>query len=73
MKNQEKLVKTTRADVRKSIIQNGVWNGVVLYQGELSQDRYYHPDDRQSRFVYATYTNIANINDPNLLEFYNLS
>lgn len=66
MKNQDKLIEISKASVRKSIINNGVWNGIIKYQdinGML----------RPSKLVYATLTNFATLNDPNLLEFYNLS
>jgi len=65
MKNQEKLVKITRADVRKSLMLNGAWSGVVKYYDERRQ---------RSLLVYATYTSLAQIVfDINLLEFYTLS
>ena len=73
MKNKDKLTKITRSNVRAAIIKFGIWNGIVLYKGESRQDKYYHPDDCKDKLVYATLTNIANLSDINLLEFYNLS
>lgn len=72
MKNQDKLKPITKNHIRYSILYYGVWKGIALYRGEKRTDRFYHPDDTRDRLVHITLTNIASLNNPNLLEFYKI-
>lgn len=58
MKNTDKLKPITRNHIRYSILYYGVWNGIAkLTSGKM---------------VVITLTNIASLNNPELLEFYKL-
>lgn len=58
MKNIDKLKSVNKNHVRYSILYYGVWTGIVkLVSGRL---------------VHCTLTNIASLNNPELLEFYKL-
>lgn len=59
MKNKDKLIKIEKDNVRNSILFYGVWNGIVKLAN--------------NRLVCCTLTNIASLNNPDLLEFYILS
>ena len=59
MKNKDKLIKCCKSLVRAIIMNRGVFNGVVKLAN--------------GRLVLVTFTNIASINNPDLLEFYKIS
>lgn len=64
MKSQAKLIQINKKNVRMSIMLRGIWNGIVKYHDSY-QDR--------DKLVYATLSNIASLQDVNLLEFYILA
>lgn len=72
MKNIDKLKPITKSKIRENIRVYGSWNGVVKYRMILNGSYGFPVAEYIDKLVYATLTNYASLNDPNLLEFYNL-